>query len=283
MDRLFGGIETGGTKFSCAIGKLSGEVLIKQEVPTGPPNETLSKVVDFFKNNSPVSSVGIGSFGPVDLNPDSPTYGHITNTPKKDWQYVDIKGSIARALNVDVKISTDANCAAIGEYLYGAGRGLNNFLYLTVGTGIGGAQLLNGKPPQVTSHPEMGHIFVPHDLDIDPFPGICPFHSDCFEGLASGLAMEKRAGTKAENVIDPYRWDLEVRYLGLGLTNLIHVLNPQKIILGGGVVKHGGLVDEVSLMAKELMNRYSVIPELVIGSDLSAVRGAIRLAAGNLG
>lgn len=281
MEHLYGGIEAGGTKFICAIGKLSGEVLAQQAVPTTTPAETIGKVIDFFRTNTEVSAIGIGAFGPVDLDPDSPTYGFITTTPKPGWRNVDIKGQIARALGVKVQLTTDVNCAAIGEYNYGSGKGVRNLLYITVGTGIGGAQLLNGKLPQVTSHPEMGHIFVPHDLATDLFPGICPYHSDCWEGLASGLSMGKRAGQKAEEVIDPIRWDLEIRYLALGLTNLIYTLNPQKIILGGGVAMHGGLVEAVSLMIQELVNGYTPVPEIVTALDLNAIRGAIHLAAEN--
>jgi len=279
MDHLFGGVEAGGTKFVCAIGKHTGETVAHQEFPTTTPAETIANIIEFFRNNQPVSAIGIGSFGPVDLNPDSPTYGYITTTPKKDWRNIDMRGKIARALGVEVKISTDVICSGIGEYHYGSAQGLNNFLYMTIGTGIGGAQLLNGKPPQVTNHSEMGHIFVPHNMSVDPFPGVCPYHSDCLEGLASGLAMEKRAGQRAEEVIDPIRWDLEVRYLAFGLASLVNTLRPQKIILGGGIVKHGGLIEEVSLMLQELINNYIPIPEISMSSDLNAVRGAISLAA----
>jgi fructokinase len=282
MNHLYGGVEAGGTKFICAIGNLEGEILAHQEIPTGSPNDTILKIEHFFKSNQAVSAVGVGSFGPIELNPDSAEYGHIKNSPKIDWRNVDIRGEISRALDLEVKITTDVICSALGEYYYGSARGLNNFLYLTVGTGIGGAQLLNGKPPQSTTHPEMGHMLVPHDLDIDPFPGICPYHSDCLEGLASGLSMERRAGVKAEKVIDPYRWDLEVRYLAFGITNLLSTLRPQKIILGGGITEHGGLIEAIDLMVQELMNNYIPLPEIALASELNAIKGAIRLAHGDL-
>jgi fructokinase len=279
MDQLYGGVEAGGTKFICAIGKRSGEILSYQEITTTSPSETLKKVSDYFKSNKSLVSVGVGSFGPVDLDPSSSTFGYITNTPKEGWKNTDIRGILANSLGLHVELETDVGCAGLGEYFFGTAKGINNILYLTIGTGIGGAVLSNGRVQRGATHPEMGHIFIPHDLKADPFPGICPFHGDCLEGLASGPAIEKRAGQKAEHVIDATRWDLEARYLALGISNLIAVLSPKIIVLGGGIIKHGGLLGEVSALVQEMVNDYMTLPMITVASDKNAVRGAIRLAS----
>lgn len=279
MDQLFGGVEAGGTKFICAIGRRSGEILSTQEIPTTSPDETLKKVLDYFKATKSLVSLGVGSFGPIDLDSTSNTYGYITNTPKENWENTDIKGLLSKALGLPVALETDVGCAGLGEYFYGAAKGINNILYLTIGTGIGGAILYSGRVQRGISSPEMGHILIPHDLKDDPFLGVCPFHGDCFEGLASGPAIEKRAGQKPEHVIDPLRWDLEAHYLALGITNLINVLSPKIIVIGGGIIKHGGLINEVSLLARQMINDYVVLPTITIASDKNAIRGAIRLAS----
>ena len=279
MDQIYGGIEAGGTKFVCAIGKRTGEILSQTEIPTTSPSETFAKVADYFKKDSRVVAVGVGAFGPIDLDSGSSTYGRITNTPKEGWKNVDMKSLLEQALNLPIEIETDVGCAGLGEYFYGAAKGINNILYLTAGTGIGGASLLNGVVQHGMSHPEMGHIMIPHDLEKDPFPGTCPFHGDCFEGLASGPAMEKRAGQKAQHVIDSYRWDLEAQYLASGIVNLVLTLSPKIIVLGGGIFKHGGLVNEVRDIAGSMINDYTVLPIFTASSENNAVRGAIRLAS----
>jgi len=182
MNPLYGGVEAGGTKFTCAIGKSSGEILAYEEIPTTSPSETLGKVTEFFKSNQPVVSLGVGAFGPVDLDSGSNTYGYITKTPKQGWSNVDIKGPLTQSLAIPIELETDVGCAGLGEYFFGVAKGINNILYLTIGTGIGGASLLNGRVQHGAAHPEMGHIFIPHDLKTDPFPGSCPFHGDCLKG-----------------------------------------------------------------------------------------------------
>lgn len=279
MEPLYGGVEAGGTKFACAVGKRSGEVLDYLEIPTTTAPETLQKVVEFFKSNKSLVSIGIGSFGPLDLDSSSATYGYITNTPKEGWSNTNIRGVLAKELKLSIEINTDVGCAAMGEYFFGVAKGIKRILYLTIGTGIGGATLIDGNLQNKTSHPEMGHILIPHDLEEDPFHGVCPFHGDCFEGLASGLAIEKRVGQKAEHVIDPMRWDLEVHYLALGITNLISVLDPKIVVLGGGVINHGGLVDEVYGLSAKMINNYMTMPPIAAASDKNAVMGAIRLAS----
>ena len=279
MEPIFGGVEAGGTKFVCAIGRQNGEILSYKEIPTTTPPETLKQVADFFKSGQQLVSVGVGSFGPVDLDSSSSTYGYITDTSKEGWSNTDIKGILSRALGLSVEIDTDVSCAGMGEYFYGVAKGIDSILYLTIGTGIGGAVLINGRPQRGISHPEMGHMLIPHDFEDDPFKGVCPFHGDCFEGLASGLAIEKRVGRKAEHLIDPMRWDLEANYLALGITNLRVVLDPKIIVLGGGIIKHGGLIEEVYRQSSQMINNYMTMPTIALASDKNAVKGAIRLAS----
>ena len=244
MEELFGGIEAGGTNFVCAIGSGRGDIRHQTEFSTTTPDETLARATGFFQSQDvDLAALGIASFGPVDLDPASPTYGHITSTPKPDWAETDIVGRMHQALGRPVGFDTDVNGAALGEYRWGAAKGLDTFIYLTVGTGIGGGGMVAGRLMHGLVHPEMGHIRVPHDRAADPFPGICPFHGDCLEGLASGPALEARWGQSPERLPDGHRaWALEAQYLALALANFICTLSPQRIILGGGVMEGPGLL-----------------------------------------
>lgn len=191
----FGGIEAGGTKFICAVGSGSDDITSEAHIPTTTPPETLKKTIEFFKGQArPVKALGIGSFGPLDANINSPGYGHIMTTPKPGWSNMDILGEIQSSLDVPCGFDTDVNTAALGEHRWGAAQGLDTFLYLTIGTGIGGGAIVGGKRLHGMMHPEMGHMYIPHDRDRDPFDGICPFHQDCLEGLASGPAIKARWG-----------------------------------------------------------------------------------------
>ena len=239
---LFGGIEGGGTKFICAVGTEKGEILAETRFPTTTPDETLARAIDFFKEQiqtlGPLAAIGIASFGPLDPRPASATFGHILPTPKPGWSNADIVGPLRAAFDVPIGFDTDVNGAALGEWRWGAARGLDTFIYLTIGTGIGGGGLVNGELMHGLLHPEMGHIPLPHDKALDTFEGNCPYHGDCFEGLASGPAMEKRWGTKAESLPpDHPAWDLEAHYIALALRSFICTLSPQRIILGGGVMQ----------------------------------------------
>ncbi|MFH1572186.1 MAG: ROK family protein, partial [Gemmatimonadota bacterium] len=188
---LYGAIEAGGTKFVCAVGTSPDDLRAEVRLPTTTPEETLGRVLEFFRQQhvrEPLAAVGIGSFGPVDPDPASPTFGHVTTTPKPGWAGTDFAGVVRRALAVPVGFDTDVNAAALGEHRWGAARGLDTFVYLTVGTGIGGGGLCDGHLLHGLMHPEMGHVPVRHDRQRDPFEGACPFHGDCLEGLASGPA-----------------------------------------------------------------------------------------------
>ena len=288
---LWGGIEAGGTKFVCAVGTGPDDIRHEIRYPTGSPDETLATAVEFFKLCGPADAVGIASFGPIDPNPASSAYGYITTTPKEGWANVDFVGAVQSALDVPVGFDTDVNAAALGEWKWGAARGLDTFLYLTVGTGIGGGGLANGKPMRGLLHPEMGHIALPRDPSVDPFEGVCPYHGDCLEGLASGPAIQARWGTPVEELPDAHpAWELEAHYLGAALASFICVLSPQRIVLGGGVMKHAPLIRAVreetrvrlngyiqSPAILEEMERYIAAPAL---GDRSGVLGAIALAQG---
>ncbi|MEM6449283.1 MAG: ROK family protein [Cyanobacteria bacterium P01_D01_bin.105] len=265
---LLGGIEAGGTKFVCAIGSDPDNLRSQTRIQTTTPDETLSQVVDFFRaqqaTEGEISAIGIGAFGPVGVNPESPKFGWFLNTPKPGWQQIDFAGLIRQELETEVGFDTDVNAAALGEYRWGNAQGLENFIYLTVGTGIGGGAMVNGKLLHGLLHPEMGHIAVPHDLKADPFTGACPFHKDCLEGLASGFAIEKRWGQKGANLpLDHPAWALEAHYLALGLVNFILTLSPQRIIIGGGVMAQKQLLPMVRAQVSQQLSSYLDIPEIV--------------------
>jgi fructokinase len=291
INKVYGGIETGGTKFVCAIGT-APDNLIKTQFATTSPDETIGKVIDFFKNNThlkQLTAIGIASFGPLDLDKNSPTYGYITTTPKDSWSNINIVKKIRSELNVPVAIDTDVNGASLGEQVWGAARGLNTFIYLTVGTGFGGGGMVNGGLMHGLLHPEMGHIRIPHDWQKDPYRGCCPFHGDCLEGLASGKAIELRWGQSPEKLaVDHPAWELEANYLALAINNFICTISPQRIIVGGGLMKNPGLMPAVRLKVVENLNGYirseaitkdidSYIVAPALG-DLSGVIGALELA-----
>jgi fructokinase len=276
----FGGIEAGGSKFVCAIG--SGPDDIETcEIPTTTPDATIGRAVKFFQAAGPISRIGIASFGPIDPNPTSPTFGYITSTPKLAWRHFDFAGAIRRALGVEVAFDTDVNAAALGEFRWGAAQGLTDFLYLTVGTGIGGGGMSNGRLMHGRAHPEMGHIRIPHDLLRDPFAGCCPYHGDCIEGLASAPAIEARWGAPGEKLPAGHAaWELEAHYLALGLCNWICTLSPQCVILGGGVMRSEELLPLVRVKLGALLGDYLEAPEIVppkLGTR-AGVLGAIALA-----
>jgi fructokinase len=277
----FGGIEAGGSKFVCAVG--SGPADIQTiEFPTTQPGETIARAIEFLQRSAPLAAVGIASFGPIDPNPSSPTFGYITSTPKRDWRNCDFAGAVGRALRVPVAFDTDVNAAALSELQWGAARGVRSFLYVTVGTGIGGGAIVDGRLLHGRSHPEMGHVRIPHDRLRDPFPGNCPYHGDCLEGLAAGPAIEARWGQAGRLLPDGHAaWDLEAEYLALGIVNWTCTLAPERIILGGGVMGRVELFPKVRVRVTELLNAYVELPEMA-PAELgvrAGVLGAIALAA----
>jgi fructokinase len=288
MPTLYGGIEAGGTKFVCAVGSGPGELAAEARFPTTTPAETLAATIDFFQTQQaklgPLAAIGVGSFGPVDPQPGSATYGTITSTPKPGWKNADIVGPLARAFHLPVGFDTDVNAAALGEGLWGAGQGLNNLVYITVGTGIGGGGLVDGRPIHGLLHPEMGHMLLPHDRQADPFAGSCPFHGDCFEGLANGPAMALRWGQPAETLPpDHPAWPLEAHYLAEGLANIIYALSPQRIVLGGGVMGQAQLFPMIRAEVARLLNGYIQSPWIHARADEYIVPPGLRGRSGVLG
>ncbi|WP_322509152.1 ROK family protein [Anaerolinea sp.] len=262
MSKLVGGIEAGGTKFICAVGSGPDDIRAEIRIPTTQPEETLGKVIAFFKEQQEkyreqLRSIGIACFGPIDLNPHSSTYGFITSTPKPGWKNTNVVGTIRKALNLPIAFEHDVVGAAIGEAAWGAAKGLSDFIYITIGTGIGGGILVNGKPIHGLVHPEVGHMRLPHDLKKDPFLGNCPYHGDCFEGLASGPALEKRWGMPGYQIPDDHpAWSLEAEYIALAVSNLILTTSPQKIILGGGVMQRSHLFPVIRQKVLGILNGY---------------------------
>ena len=288
--QIFGAIEAGGTKFVCGAGT-GPEDLRTVSFPTGTPAETIGRAVEFLKDQS-LAAIGVGSFGPVELNRSSPRYGHVTSTPKPGWQDVDLAGELGRALGVPVAFTTDVNAAAVGETTWGAGRGLASCLYLTVGTGIGGGVIMNGVALQGAMHPEVGHLRIPHDLSADPFPGICPFHGDCLEGLACGPAIAARWGVPGSELGPGHpAWTLEARYLALGIANIAFTVAPARVILGGGVMHQAHLFPAIRSEFLRIVNSYLQIPEInqnidayIVPPELgdrAGVLGALALAMGS--
>ncbi len=287
MSTLYGGIEAGGSKFVCAVASSLGDIQAETQFPTTTPAETISRAITFFKKQQerePIAAIGIASFGPVDLNPASASFGHITTTPKPGWTHTDFVGTIQRALGIPASLDTDVNMSALGEHRWGAARGLDSFIYLTVGTGIGGGGLVNGRLMHGLIHPEMGHIRIPHDWKTDPYPGFCPYHGDCLEGLAAAPALELRWGQSPETLpADHPAWSLEAHYLAIGLANFICTLSPQRIIIGGGIMEQPQLIPLVRENVQQLLNNYVQSPSILEDIDNYIVLPSLGKRSGVLG
>lgn len=280
---VLGGIEAGGTRWNCAVGDGEGSVAAAESFATTTPAETIGRALSFFAANGPLRALGVGCFGPVELDRSSPRWGSITATPKPGWSGTDIVSALRAGLDVPIAFETDVNAAAVGEARWGAGRGLETFAYVTVGTGIGGGVIANGRPLHGLVHPELGHMRIPHDRERDPFPGSCPFHGDCLEGLASGEALRRRWGAPGEELDSPEVWELEAHYLALGLANLVLALSPQRIVVGGGVAATPGLLAMVRQGLAGVLAGYPDAPQLGEGIDDYLVAPALGPRAGVLG
>jgi fructokinase len=275
LHERYAGVELGGTKVICVVGKSLDSIEHQVRIPTSDPETTLSSVLEFLKSCGPISRLGVGSFGPIDLDVQSASFGSILKTPKEGWQGASLYSLFREKLACPVNIDTDVNAAALAEYHLGAARDLDNFIYVTVGTGIGGGAFIRGKPVLGLGHPEMGHSFV-NRLDVDKdFKSVCPFHDNCIEGLASGTAISARWGNSLSNFDSSHpSWDLEARYLAEFFANLTVLYSPKKIIVGGGVSseqllsrvrvellkKLNGYVSAIS--EKESLSDYLCMPEL---------------------
>jgi fructokinase len=298
--RIFGAVEAGGTKFVAAIGNERGEILAQERFPTTDPVSTLATLHAFLRQGArtigPLAAIGVGSFGPVELARTSAQYGFIGLTPKAGWTGTDIVGPLAREFGCPIGFDTDVNAAALAEHRWGAARDVQNLVYLTIGTGIGGGVVANGAPLHGLMHPEVGHIYPRrHPLDLG-FEGVCPFHRDCLEGVASGPAIIARTGGSLQELDESHsQWEIEADYLGQLCAQLVMTVSPQRIIMGGGVMtqlrllplirarlRHwlGGYIDRSEILTG--LEQYVVAPEL---QDRAGILGAVALAmaAGHAG
>ncbi len=289
---LIGGIEAGGTKMVCAVGDESGKVMDRVSFPTRQPEETFRDLIDYFKGRD-IQALGVGCFGPLDLNKDSKTYGYITKTPKKGWEYCDVVGTLKNALNVPVGFDTDVNGAVLGEVTWGAAKGAESAIYITVGTGVGVGVYVNGGLLHGLVHPEAGHMLLGRHPE-DEYVSCCPYHKNCMEGLASGSAVSGRWGKKGVELADRDEvWELEAFYIGQAIANYVLAYSPQKIILWGGVMHQEKLFDMVRREAKNMLNGYiphdmilNSMEEYIVPPALGedpGIMGAIKLGLDALG
>jgi fructokinase len=298
---MFGGVEGGGTKFVCVIGTGPDAILSTTRIEVTDPATTLAAAVRFFRDavdgGVSLAAIGIASFGPVELRRGHLRYGSITNTPKPGWSRTDMIGPFAAALGVPVGFDMDVNAAALAEGRWGAARGLGSFVYLTVGTGIGGGAVSDGRLLPGLGHPEMGHVVVPRQPG-DAFAGVCPFHGDCLEGMASGPAVAARFGRRAEALDDTDREAavaLVAWYLAAGMSSLIYALSPERIVVGGGLGSMPGLVPATRAELVARLGGYPGLPEhadpgFVVAAGLGGMAGPLgslilaeRAAAGGVG
>jgi len=287
---MFGGVEAGGTKFVCAVADERGAILAEARYPTLAPQETLAQVRDFFIScGASFRALGVACFGPLILDKRSAKYGFIGSTPKVGWSNVDMLGMLSREFTCPIGFDTDVNAAALAEHRWGAGLGTENIVYLTVGTGIGGGILVQSEPLHGLMHPEVGHIRPRRHPSDGSFAGICPFHGDCLEGLASGPAIVARSGRELQQ-LDPshLQWELQADYLGQLCAQLVLTVSPQRIIMGGGVMSRELLFPLVRARTLHWLGGYidrseieSHIDGYVVPPGLGAragVMGALRLA-----
>ncbi|NLG05393.1 MAG: ROK family protein [Clostridia bacterium] len=281
-----GALEAGGTKMVCAIGLEDGTVLDQVSIQTTTPEETLPKIISYF-NEKKIDALGVGSFGPIDINQNSNTYGFILDTPKLAWRQYDLVGNLKKELNVPMGFDTDVNASCLGEMTFGCAKALENVIYITIGTGIGVGICINHTLVHGMLHPEAGHIL----MDVHPqdsFKGSCPYHGNCFEGMAAGPAIEKRWGKKAIELSGQMQvWELEAYYIAQAIVSYIMIVSPQKIILGGGVMHQLQLFPLIRRFVLELMNGYirtkelSNIDEYIVPASLGddqGIMGCLELA-----
>jgi fructokinase len=287
-----GALEAGGTKMVCSIGDETGKILDRATFPTLAPAETLPPMIEYFQR-ADIEALGISGFGPLDLNPDSPTYGYVTTTPKPGWGNCPLLPTLQSALKVPVGIDTDVGGAALAEFEMGAAKGVQNCVYVTVGTGIGAGVVAEGRLLHGMVHPEWGHILLrPHPED--PMPrGVCPYHDGCLEGLACGPAIEKRWGMSAKLLPEEHiGWEIEAYYLAQLCVTALLTISTEKIILGGGVMSKEFLFPKIRARTLALLNGYVAadqvlnhIDQLIVPPGLgihSGVTGALLLAAAAL-
>lgn len=281
-----GALEGGGTKMVLAIGDENGNILDRVSIPTETPDITMPKMIQYFKDAN-IDALGIATFGPIDLDRKSPTYGYITTTPKLAWANYDFLGAFKKELPIPIAFDTDVNGSAIGEATWGITKGLENSIYITIGTGVGVGVITNGKPLHGMLHPEGGHMLLMRHPK-DTYKGKCPYHETCLEGMAAGPAVEARWGKKGIELSDQKEvWEMEAYYIAQALTNIIMMLSPQRIVLGGGIMHQTQLMPLIREKTKEMVNgyiqtdllkdmeHYIVLPSL---NDNQGIMGCIKLA-----
>lgn len=283
---IFGALEAGGTKMVCALGKEDGTILEQISIPTTTPEETIPQIIEYFKSKD-IVSLGIGSFGPVDVNKSSDKYGCILDTPKTAWKYYDLVGNIQKELNIPIELDTDVNGSCLGEMTFGTSKGLDSVVYITIGTGVGVGASINGQLLHGMLHPEAGHILLKQHPE-DNYKGKCPYHGTCLEGLAAGPAIEDRWGKKAVELKDNDKvWEFEAYYIAQALMSYILTLAPRRIILGGGVMHQTQLLPMIRQEVKKLLNGYLNTKEIsdmdnyIIPASLNdnqGIMGCIQLA-----
>jgi fructokinase len=288
--RHYGAVEAGGTKFICAIGNETGEILDQTRIDTRDPTTTLTEVCRYFgaagRQFGALTALGVGAFGPLDLKTGSPTFGYITSTPKPGWKNIDLAGALREGVDAPVYLDTDVNGAALAEWRFGAGQHLDSVAYVTVGTGIGVGVVHHGRPVHGLMHPELGHMFVRrHPADLG-FAGICPYHGDCLEGLACGAALVARTGRTLKDAppADPI-WAIEADYLGQLCALLVLAHSPQRILIGGGVMQerlyaavHERMLHSLHgyIEAEELQSPHYIAPPGL--GTAAGIKGALSLA-----
>ncbi len=286
--RIFGAVEAGGTKFVIAVGDEFGNILSRERFPTTDPAATLSGMTAYLRQRvatlGAFTAIGIASFGPVELNRHSPQYGFIGRTPKAGWSGTDIAGAVAREFSCPIGFDTDTNAAALAEHRWGAAHGVDNLVYLTIGTGIGGGILVDGVPTHGLMHPEMGHVYPRrHPLDLG-FAGVCPFHGDCMEGLASGPAIVARSGASLQELDAAHaQWEIEADYLGQLCAQLVVTVSPQRIVMGGGVMSQTRLLPLVRERMRHWLGGYVDRSEVLTGVEHYLVAPGLGENAGVLG
>jgi fructokinase len=286
---LIGAVEAGGTKMVCAVGTGPDDLHDEVRFPTSSPDDALAQVIDYFttwqaEHGKSIAAIGYGTFGPCDPHPQSPTYGWVTKTPKPGWSDTDVVGPLRAAFDIPIGFDTDVNGAALGEHRWGAAQDVDTFVYLTIGTGIGAGIIVNGRILHGLIHPEAGHVAMRRDPATDPYPGRCPFHGDCLEGLAAGPAIGERWQLPATELgPDHPAWDLEAHYLAEACRNLICTLSPQRIVLGGGVMEQLHLFPLIRAKTVAMLNGYVQAPEIIDRIDQFIVPPGLGNLAGASG
>lgn len=285
MEKLYGSIEAGGTKFVCAVGNENLKIINTVQFATTMPEETLKNVINYFSNyKEKLVAISIASFGPIEIIKKSPKYGYITSTPKPGWENTDILGVLKKALSVPMHFTTDVNGSGYGEYI--CRNGIKSLVYYTIGTGIGAGVIQDGKEVSGFGHLKLGHIRVSKHNKDSHFSGVCPFHGDCLEGLASGPSLEVRTKIRGENLPKNHAvWDIQAYYIAQAVMNATLSYRPEVVVLGGGVMSQNHMLDRVKNQFERLLNHYVEIPDIneyivtpIVSNNGSATIGNIKYA-----